>query len=421
MLKPSLLAAAALVCLAVPVAAQNPQNQPPQLPAGEGKALTEAVCTACHNVNLITGSSGYTRDEWLFLMKTMVTLPGTPEARVADYLAVHFPPNTKRAPTMPPGSGDASVKFTMYQVPTPGSRSRDPFEAADGSIWWAGQYGNTVGRLDPATGAMKEFALPSMARPHSIVEDKFGNVWYTGNANGTVGKLDPKTGKITAYPMPDPAARDPHTPIFDLKGNLWFSIQQSNMVGRLAPDTGEIKLFMMDRPRSLPYGMQLDSKGTVWTNFYGTNGFASFNPDTLEKREYYLPNEATRARRHVIAPDDTLWYVDSARGYIGQFNPTTNQTKEWASPSGGQSHPYAIAFVDGIVWYNESGQRPDALVSFDPKTEKFLSWPIPSGQVFAGIIRNMKVTKDGKLLIHQSSTNHIGIVDISATKRGTTN
>lgn len=66
-----------------------------------------------------------------------------------------------------------------------------------------------------------------------------------------------------------------------------------------------------------------------------------------------------------------------------------------------------MVVVDGIVWYNESGKRPDALVRFDPRTEKFQSWPIPSGGVHAGIIRHMRATKNGDLLIHQSSTNRI--------------
>ena len=73
--------------------------------------------------------------------------------------------------------------------------------------------------------------------------------------------------------------------------------------------------------------------------------------------------------------------------------------------------------VDGIVWYNESGMRPDALVRFDPATETFQSWPIPSGNVHAGIVRHMRPTRDGDLLIHQSSTNRIVKV---TTKRTST-
>jgi len=46
-------------------------------------------------------------------------------------------------------------------------------------------------------------------------------------------------------------------------------------------------------------------------------------------------------------------------------------------------------------------------VRFDPATEKFQSWPIPSGGVYAGIVRHMSVTREGDLLIHQSSTARI--------------
>jgi virginiamycin B lyase len=53
--------------------------------------------------------------------------------------------------------------------------------------------------------------------------------------------------------------------------------------------------------------------------------------------------------------------------------------------------------------------RPDALVRFDPEAERFQSWAIPSG---VGIVRNVWVTEAGDLLIHQTSSNRIGLVKI---------
>ncbi len=85
-----------------------------------------------------------------------------------------------------------------------------------------------------------------------------------------------------------------------------------------------------------------------------------------------------------------------------------------ASLSGPKSHPYAIAVVDGAVWYNESGMRPDMLVRFDPETETFQSWPIPSGGIHAGIVRHMRPTPEGNLLMHQSSTARIIRVTVDA-------
>jgi len=63
--------------------------------------------------------------------------------------------------------------------------------------------------------------------------------------------------------------------------------------------------------------------------------------------------------------------------------------------------------MDGGVWYNESGMRPDPLVRFDIATETFQSWAIKSGNVYAGILRNARKTKQGTLLIHQTATNRI--------------
>jgi virginiamycin B lyase len=132
----------------------------------------------------------------------------------------------------------------------------------------------------------------------------------------------------------------------------------------------------------------------------------------MATREYSLPDPKTTVRRLEFASDGMIWYVNSSLGRLGRLDPKTGQVKEWPSPSGPKSHPYAIAVLDDIVWYNESGQRPDALVRFDPATERFQSWPIPSGGIYAGIVRHMRPTRDGNLLIHQSSTNRIILVTL---------
>jgi virginiamycin B lyase len=91
---------------------------------------------------------------------------------------------------------------------------------------------------------------------------------------------------------------------------------------------------------------------------------------------------------------------------VRDATPDTTIPRHTQTSDGRDSHPYAIEVVNDVIWYNESNQRPDALVRFDPKTERFQSWAIPSG---VGIIRHMRVTPDGNLAIHQSSTNTVGL------------
>ncbi len=398
-------ATAAAVIAFAPLA--QAQGQKPVLPDGPGKQLVDGVCTSCHQHNMITNSSGYTREHWKELVGTMIDLSKTPQEQdiITQYLAANFPPNTKRAAKLV--SGPVQVSFKEWQTPTLGNRSRDPVQAADGLIWWAGQFGNMIGSINPATGEMKEYPLPTGAFPHTVEIDAKGNVWYTGNKNGSVGYLDPKTGQIKVYKMPDPNAKDPHTLVFDKKGIAWFTLQNSNMVGRLDPESGDIKLVTLKTPNAKPYGIKIDAEGNPWFSCNGAPCLYKINPANFELTEVKLPLEGTTVRRLDIAEDGIIWYVNSGMGRLGRYNPKTGDIKEWPSPSGAKSHPYAIVVVDGIVWYNESGMRPDPLVRFDPKTETFQSWAIPSGNIYAGIIRHMRATKDGSLLIHQSSTNRI--------------
>jgi len=373
-----------------------------ELPPGEGRELVEALCVSCHSTSRIVGSGGFdTPGQWRAVIGSMIDLAEAQADTIARYLAANFPARAERMPRLV--DGDTAISITEWMVPTLGQRSRDPVEGLDGSIWWTGMWASLIGRLDPETGAMEEFRLPPAARPHSIVPDSAGNIWYTGNSNATIGKLDPGTGLVTEYAT---EARDPHTAVFHPNGKLYFTSQHAAMLGRLDPATGKVTEI---ETRARPYGIRVGPDQRLWIAYNGTNAIGSMHPDSMAVRYFDLPDERTRTRRLDIASDGRIWYVNSSMGRIGVLDPDSGETREWPSPSGPDSHPYAIAVIDNVVWYNESGMRPDALVRFDPQDESFQSWAIPSG---VGIIRHVGVTRDGDLLIHQSSSNRVGRVKI---------
>lgn len=386
--------------------AASPPDAPAELAVGDGREMVEAVCTSCHNVNMITRSGGYTHGHWDALIATMVELQETQKSAVLDYLAEHYPPSHNPRPAQLV-EGPLQVSFQEWTAQQLGQRARDPVEAPDGAIWYVGQRGNTIGRIDPRTNQVREWPLPDGALPHSVNVDAQGGVWYMGNGNGTIGKFDPATGSVREYRMPDPNARDPHTAEFDANGLMWFTLQQSNMIGRFDPRTGEIRLATVERERARPYGVKIAADGTPWVACNGGNCLIRVDPRSMALTEITLPHEDTTVRRLDIASDGRIWFVNSGRGRIGVYDPANGEIREWDSPSGPDSHPYAIAVIDDIVWYNESGVRPDPLVRFDPRSETFQSWAIPSGDFHAGIVRHMRATRDGRLLLHQGSTNRI--------------
>jgi virginiamycin B lyase len=397
--------AAALAAVLLPAHAQQGGAN---FPDGPGKETVVAVCGACHDINRL--SAGYTPEGWLTVTNMMRNF-GAPVRddqwdTVRAYLIRNFPEKPRPPAVLIPGP--VEVNIMEWPLPTPGSRPHDPMAGKDGSIWWTGQLANKIGRLDPKTGQFKEFSVHPMSAPHGLVEDKDGNVWFTGNFRGFIGKLNTTTDEVTEYNLPDPKARDPHTIVIDHNGIVWFSVQTGNFVGRLDPKTGDIKLATPPTPNARPYGMAVNSKNKVFFVEFGAPKVATID-DNMRIQEYPLHDPGARPRRIAITPDDKVWYTDFARGYLGRLDPDTGEVKEWPTPSGPKSQPYGIAATKGALWYNESAAKPNTIVRFDPKTEKFQSWAIPGG---GDIVRNMDVDRDGNPVLANSLENEVGLVEV---------
>ena len=153
----------------------------------------------------------------------------------------------------------------------------------------------------------------------------------------------------------------------------------------------------------------VNAKGVPHTVLFGTNKIARIDPKTLEMKEHALPDAGSRPRRMAYGADDSIYYTDYPRGMLGRLDPQSGKVTEWPSPGGPKSEPYGIVFAKGAIWYSESGTRPNTIVRFDPKTERFQTWAIPSGGY---IVRKMDVTPDGNPVIATSTVNGVGLVEV---------
>jgi virginiamycin B lyase len=192
MRKHSLVPLVAAVVLALPAAARAQA-----FPDGPGKEILEKKCSVCHAPEQVT-TFGRSAEEWHEVVVNMIDLGAEvneEEAKVlVEYLAKNWPlkgskpaeekpaersqrrsPQRKTAPQAAPGSvapvssHGQSVTIREWDVPTPKSRPHDPLAASDGTIWYTGQMVNVLGRLDPKTGQIKEFALKTPASgPHGL-------------------------------------------------------------------------------------------------------------------------------------------------------------------------------------------------------------------------------------------------------------
>jgi virginiamycin B lyase len=406
-LKPLLakLAAAAVLASALPAAGQGRGPAAP-LPEGPGRELVQSQCSTCHGLSVVTNSPGYTAAVWLSLLGTMIVMPEEESAIVADYLARSFA--RKPEPNAPAVPRHVEVTLREWIVPSPDSKPHDSLATLDGALWWSGQDASVLGRLDPRRGEMKEFKTRTPGSgPRGLAADRDGNIWFAAGAKGYIGKLDPNTGQVTEYPTKN--RRDPQSLLFDQKGLLWFTLPEANMVGRLDPKTGDVKMVASPTPKSNPDGLAISSKGIPFFVESGANKVASVDPKTMAIREYVLPAQEARPRRITITSDDRIWYSDYTRGYLGRLDPETGEVAEWRSPGGPQSQPYGMTALNDVIWYSESNVNPNTLVRFDPRTQKFLTWPIPSG---GGVVRSMTIAGGAGLVLACSGVNGIALVEV---------
>ena len=147
---------ATLLCSAVPTQAQD-------FPDGPGKETFIQVCGACHDIN--RARAGYTPDGWRTVMQMMIHFDGAgPKDQIetlTQYLIKTFPERPRPVAKIIDGPVAASIK--LWDVPTPGSRPHDPLATKDGAIWYTGQMTNKLGRVDPKTGAVKEYRAQDAA------------------------------------------------------------------------------------------------------------------------------------------------------------------------------------------------------------------------------------------------------------------
>ncbi|MFO7799601.1 lyase [Rhodohalobacter sp.] len=305
------------------------------------------------------------------------------------------------------------VSVEEWDVPFDDTRSRDPYVAPDGTVYFAGQRAHYVGHFNPETEEFRELPLEDGAGPHTVTVADDGTVWYAGNRAQHIGKMDPETGEITKYMMEDDYARDPHTFAFDKDGNIWFTAQGGNGVGYFNVETGEATVIPVPTERARPYGIRMaPDQETPWIALFGTNKLATVDPEKMELTEIELPREEIRPRRLDVTSDGNVWYGDYATGKIGKYNPSDGSIQEWDVPDGEDSRPYAVLKDHkDRIWLGISGPDPSKLVAFDTESEEFVaSQVIESAE---GSIRHMDFDERTNSMWLGTDTGYIGRIVVN--------
>src|SRR6202035_633115 len=240
----------------------------PGTDAQKGQLLN---CVGCHTLDRPLRSK-YSADDFL----TMV-LP-----RMQGYVNQSIPahPQLRRAERLMEERGDQRVQ--VYRGAAEYLASVNLSSHAKWDFEW---------KIQPRpTGAATrviytEYDLPrETIEPHDVNVDRSGLVWYSSFGEQNLGRLDPKTGKVTEFAIKE------HKPGFptgllglrsDPQGNLWFGNMYQATIAKFDRKTETFKFWPLEGEENIdaaqvnmvsPQSSGVDGK--VWAQ---NNGFAGIH------------------------------------------------------------------------------------------------------------------------------------------------
>jgi virginiamycin B lyase len=263
----------------------------------------------------------------------------------------------------------------IEEFPVPaGSHPHDVAPAADGTVWYTAQQAGRLGRLDPTSGRLEEVPLGAGSAPHGVIVGPEGAAWVTDSGLNAIVRVDHQTLDVEVFPLPAGDA-NLNTAAFDASGVLWFT-GQAGIYGRLDPAAGEVEVFEAPGGRG-PYGITATPAGEVFYASLAGNHIARIDTTTSTAQPIEPPTPAQGSRRVWSDSQGRIWVSEWNTGQVGSYHPLTGQWREWRLPGEGPQ-PYAV-YVDETdhVWLSDFGSA-DALVRFDPTTETFEVFPLPT-------------------------------------------
>lgn len=297
------------------------------------------------------------------------------------------------AASAPPG-----FRVTHFDA-QPGSGSRDVADAGDGTVWYCGQRNGTLGRLDPRDGSLRVVSLGEGAAPHGVVRGPDGAAWVTEGGQNAIARVEGERVQLWRLP-PEFDRANLNTGTFDRAGTYWFT-GQNGVYGRLDPRTERLEVRAAPGGRG-PYGITLTPQGTLWYVSLAGSHLAQVDTETMEVRRVEPPTPGQGARRVWSDSQGRLWISEWNSGQVSVHDPRDGSWRAWRLP-GDRPRAYSV-YVDGRdkVWLTDF--PANAIVRFDPETERFTAFP--SDRPNANV-RQMAGGPDGAAWGGESGTNRL--------------
>src|SRR5256886_17432740 len=129
--------------------------------------------------------------------------------------------------------GDASLQFSP--LPPPSSGPRRLIVDSKGIVWSSDYARGKLGRLDPATGQVRDFASPGGdgSQPYGIAVGTDGRIWYDESGTDQIVAFDPASQRAETVKIPTPGSVVRNMAVDSTRARPWLALSGVQKLGRI--------------------------------------------------------------------------------------------------------------------------------------------------------------------------------------------
>ena len=375
-------------------------------------------CLGCHTLERVARSK-YTSEEFMNTvlprMQSMVnqSIPGAPQLRkgerlmeergdqrvqiykeLGDFLAkVNLSATGKwsyELKTFPRPAGEATrVVYTEYDLPSKLAQPHDVIVDGKGKIWYSSFGEQKLGRVDPATGAVKEYDIATSKPDYptgvlALRGDREGMLWLGNMYQASIAKFDPATEKFR-YFTPPPEDNLSSTQLNQVSpwnsgvdGKVWAQNSGFAGVHRFDVRTGKGETWAPFKDSKEPhniYDVISDSRNNAFFTDFRQQHIGRIDAKTGEVTLYETPTKGSSPRRGSMDSRDRLWFGEYRGHNIGMLDTQTGVIREWKVPTP-YSAPYDVMLdKDEHAW--TGSMTTDRVARLDTRTGQFVEYLLP--------------------------------------------
>jgi streptogramin lyase len=294
--------------------------------------------------------------------------------------------------THPRPSGRATrVVYTEYDLPRETISPHDVIVDSEGIAWYSSFGEQNLGRLDPKTGKVTEFAI-DVHKPGfptgllGLRADKEGNLWLGNMYQATIVKFDRKTTKFTTWKLPserniDAAQVNMVSPqASHVDGKVWTQNNGFAGVHRLDVASGKIETWepFKSAPKGEPhniYDVIPDSHNNAYFTDFRQRHIGRIDALTGEVKLFAIPTPASAPRRGMMDAKDRLWFGQYRGDRIAMLDTRTGEFKEWKLATRWAA-PYDVT-IDRNEEAWTGSMITDRVTRLDTKTGRSVEYLLP--------------------------------------------